>query len=154
MVKLCRLWPGYVNYGLLKLKIRTEFKKEKSEVEKEVENKERKIRSFIALKNFNKTPLGETGCLGNLYFLLPGCLGIQFFDSPPYPNTAQHLRDLQDAMRFHWLPSASHPTPTLDDKYFKHVPKLTYLIYFSPKGVYLVGPIYMPKPLTAFEPAF
>ena len=32
------------------------------------------------------------------------------------------------------------------DKYFKHVPLLTYLIYFSPKGVYVVGPIYMPKP--------
>ena len=32
------------------------------------------------------------------------------------------------------------------DKYFKHVPPLTYLTYFSLKGVYLVGPIYMPKP--------
>ena len=29
-----------------------------------------------------KTPLGETGCLGNPYFLLTGCLSIQFFDSP------------------------------------------------------------------------
>ena len=35
----------------------------------------------------HKTPLGETGCLSNLYFLLTGCLGIQFFDSPPFPNT-------------------------------------------------------------------
>ena len=35
-----------------------------------------KIKSFTALKNFSKTPLGETGCLGNLYFLLAGCLGI------------------------------------------------------------------------------
>ena len=53
----------------------------------------KRIKSFIALKtlgkpkNFNKTPLGETGCRGNLYFLLTGCLDIQFFYSPPYPNT-------------------------------------------------------------------
>ena len=31
--------------------------------------------------NLKKTPLGETGCLDNLYFLFTGCLGIQFFDS-------------------------------------------------------------------------
>ena len=30
-----------------------------------------------------KTPLGETGCLDNLYFT--GCLSIQFFDSPLPP---------------------------------------------------------------------
>ena len=34
-----------------------------------------------------KTPFGETGCLSNPYFLLTGCLGIQLFDSPPFPNT-------------------------------------------------------------------
>ena len=32
---------------------------------------------------YSKTPLGETGCLGNPYFLLIGCLSIQFFGSPP-----------------------------------------------------------------------
>ena len=37
--------------------------------------------------NLNKTPLGETGCLSNPYFLLTDCLGIQFFDSFPFPNT-------------------------------------------------------------------
>ena len=37
--------------------------------------------------NLNKTPLGETGCLSNPYFLLTDCLGIQFFDSLPFPNT-------------------------------------------------------------------
>ena len=31
------------------------------------------------------------------------------------------------------------------DQHFKHVPRLTYLIYFSPKGKYTVGSIYMPK---------
>ena len=34
--------------------------------------------------NLNKTFFGETGCLGNPYFLLTGCLGIQFFNSPPF----------------------------------------------------------------------
>ena len=29
------------------------------------------------------------------------------------------------------------------EKYFKHVPLLTYLIYFSPKGVQMVDPIYV-----------
>ena len=28
-----------------------------------------------------KTPLGETGCLGSPYFLVTGCLSIQFFGS-------------------------------------------------------------------------
>ena len=37
--------------------------------------------------NFNKTRLGETGCLGTPYFLLTVCLRIQFFDLLPYPNT-------------------------------------------------------------------
>ena len=31
------------------------------------------------------------------------------------------------------------------DEHFKHVPPLTHLICFSPKGAYMVGPIYMPK---------
>ena len=34
-----------------------------------------------------KTPLGETGCIGNPYFLLTGCLSIQFFNSPLFANT-------------------------------------------------------------------
>ena len=74
--------------------------------------------------NLDQTPLGETGCLSKLYFLLTGCLGIQFFSFTPYPNTVswatfgylphtvQYLCDLQDAMPCHWSPSASHPTFT------------------------------------------
>ena len=41
--------------------------------------------------NLNKTPLGETRCLSNPYFLLTGCLGIQFFDSPPFPTQSVRL---------------------------------------------------------------
>ena len=33
-----------------------------------------------------KTPLGETRCQCNPYFLLAGCLSIQFFNSPPIPT--------------------------------------------------------------------
>ena len=42
---------------------------------------------LLLIFNLNKAPLGETGCLSNPYFLLTGCLGIQFFDSFPVPNT-------------------------------------------------------------------
>ena len=37
---------------------------------------------LLLIFNLNKTPLGETGCLSSPYFLLTGCLGIQFFNSP------------------------------------------------------------------------
>ena len=53
-------------------------------------------------------------------------IGHQVFPSQPIPREAED---------FSW-----------GDTYFKHVPPHTYLIYFSPKGVYMVGPIYMPKP--------
>ena len=44
--------------------------------------------NYKILNNFfNKTLLGETGCLSNPYFLLTDCLGIQFFDSFHFPNT-------------------------------------------------------------------
>ena len=41
--------------------------------------------------NLNKNPLGETGCLSSPYFLLTGCLGIQFFDSSPFPTQSVRL---------------------------------------------------------------
>ena len=42
---------------------------------------------LLLIFTLNKTPLGETGCLSNPDFLLTSCLGIQFFDSPSFPNT-------------------------------------------------------------------
>ena len=42
---------------------------------------------LLLIFNLNKTPLGGTGCLSSPYFLLTGCSGIQFFDSPPFSNT-------------------------------------------------------------------
>ena len=60
------------------------------------------------------------------------CLGTQFFSS---------LTDLRDAMprlrsNLHsFLPRETEDFP-MGDRYFKHVPLLTYLIYLSPKEIY------------------
>ena len=83
-----------------------------------------------------KTPLGEAGCVGNPYFLLTDCLGIQFLIH------YAALGDLQDTMQCHWshrcfsplLPREAKDFPR-GDKYFKHVPLPTYI----------VGLIYMPR---------
>ena len=109
-----------------------------------------------------KTPLAETGYLGIPYFFLTGCLGIQFFIHS-YANTARlplvtypslcstcvTYRTPCHAIGHQVLPTQPIPRRAEDfprgDKHFKYVPLLTYLIYFSPKGVYMVGPIYMPK---------
>ena len=101
----------------------------------------------------DKTPLGETRCLSNPYFLLTGCLGIQFLIHSPFPTQSVRLplvtypslcstcvtyRTLCHAIGHQVLPT--QPLPREVDnfsrggKYFKHVPPLTYLIYFSPKG--------------------
>ena len=50
---------------------------------------------FEKVKIFSKTPLWETGCLGNPYSLLTGCLGIQFFNLPPSSKDSQ--------LRYLWL---------------------------------------------------
>ena len=59
------------------------------------------------------------------FFVFTGCSTIQFFNSPPYPNTiskathdslqltVQCLCDLWDAMLLHWSPSTSHLSPCL-----------------------------------------
>ena len=44
MVKLCKLWPEYVNYGNFLNKLI------------------KKKQKVLFLKNFDKTPLGETFC--------------------------------------------------------------------------------------------
>ena len=72
-----------------------------------------------------RTPLGETG-----YFVHPLC----------------NLRDTCHATGYQVLPTQPLPREVEDfpsvDRYFKHVPPLTYLIYLSPKGVYMTGFIY------------
>ena len=110
---------------------------------------------LLLIFSLNKTPLGETGCLSNPYFLLTGCSCIQFFDSPAFPtqsvrpplvtypslcSTCVTYRTLCHAIGHQVLPT--QPLPR-GDKYFKHVPPPTYLIYLSPKGVYIVGSIYV-----------
>ena len=46
---------------------------------------------LLLIFNLNKTPLGQTGCLSNPYFLLTGCLGIQFSDSPYFSTQSVRL---------------------------------------------------------------
>ena len=47
-----------------------------------------------------------------------------------------------ECLSIQWSPSASHPLPKeaedfpRGEKYFRHMPPPTYLIYFSPKGLY------------------
>ena len=53
--------------------------------------------SWMAASSLNKTPLGETGCLSNPYFLLTGCLGIQFLSFTPLSQHSQ--------LGYLWLPT-------------------------------------------------
>ena len=62
------------------------------------------------------------------------CLGIQFFNS-----LTCDLRDTMPRQRTPTLiPREAEDFPR-GDRYFKHVPPLTYLIYLSPKELYMVG---------------
>ena len=81
--------------------------------------------------------------------------------------TLQHLCDLWVAMPVHWSPSASHLNPCWEKQRISlgvasiSSMCLTYLIYFSPKGITFVGSVHvlgMPmehyiKPLAGFEPS-
>ena len=90
-----------------------------------------------------------------------GCSSIQFFNSPPSPNTVseaargtfpltvQHLCDLREPMTLHWSASASHTNPYLKKQRisvrvanilivcFSHIPNL-----LPTRRYYLVGFIY------------
>ena len=114
--------------------------------------------------NLNKTLLGETGCLNNPYFLLTGCLGIQFFNLLPFPTQSARLplvtypslcstcvtyRTPCHAIGHQVLPTQPIPKEAEDfprgDKYFlacasAHIPNLLLI-----KRVYVIGSIYMPK---------
>ena len=67
-------------------------------------------------------------------FIYFECSGIQFFNSLTC--------DLCDTMPLHWsltlLPREAEDFPR-GDRRFKHVPPLTYLIYLSPKVLYVLG---------------
>ena len=130
---------------------------------------------LLLIFSLNKTPLGETGCLSNPYFLLTGSSGIQFFDSPPFPTQSVRLplatypslcstcvtyRTLCHAIGHQPLPREVEDFPR-GDKYFKHVPPPTYLIYPHQKGIRSRFCLCVKDssrniklPLTGFEPAF
>ena len=101
--------------------------------------------------NLNKTPLGKHGCLSNPYFLLTGCLGIQFFDSPPFPTQSVRLplvnypslcstcvtyRIPCHAIGHQVLPTQPLPREVEEfprgGNHPKHVPLLTYLAWLQP----------------------
>ena len=109
-----------------------------------------KISHFIS-----KTPFRETGCLDIFFWghatpasqtctvstgseLYPDtgffeCLGIQFFNWPaPMLLTGRHATPVITRC---FPPKEAEDFPR-GEKYFKHMPPLTYLIYFSPKGLY------------------
>ena len=99
------------------------------------------------------------------YFRLSTFLNAQassFFIHSPFPTQSVRLplvtypslcstcvtyRTLCHAIGHQVLPTQPLPREVEDfprgDKHFKHVPPPTYLIYFSPKGVYVVGSIYL-----------
>ena len=73
----------------------------------------------------NKTPLGETGCLSSLYYLLAAQVYSLLIH--PFPNTVRQntfgilpltVQHLQDAMPRHWSPCTSHPTIPVEAKNF------------------------------------
>ena len=96
----------------------------------------------------NKTSLGETGCLRNLFYLL-AAKASSFFNSPPFvltvsqdtfgtlPLTVQYLTELRDDMPCHCSPSTSHPSLPSEADHFpmggknpnKDVPLSTFLAY-------------------------
>ena len=124
---------------------------------------------FEQVKKTNKkTPMGETGylCISFFHFLFghclmssalhPGfsdpwgsppalsstptlgfffeCLGIQFFNS-----LACDLPDTMPRQRLPTLISREAEDFPRGDRHFNHVPPFTYLIYLSPKELYIVG---------------
>ena len=103
------------------------------------------------------------------YFRLPTFLNVlasSFLIHSPFPTQSVRLplvtypslcstcvtyRTLCQVIGHQVLPTQPLPREVEDfprgDKYFKHVPPPTYLTYFSPKGVYVVGSIYVLRPL-------
>ena len=105
---------------------------------------------LLLIFSLNKTPLGETG---TLTFYLLVAQASSFLIHPPFPTQSVRLplvtypslcstcvtyRTLCHAIGHQVLPTQPLPREVEDfprgDKYFKHVPPPTYLIYFSPKG--------------------
>ena len=69
------------------------------------------------INTLNKTPLGETGCSSNLYYLLTAQSSSLLFTTFSQTQsvgslhlTVQPMCDLRDVVPRHWSPSASHPT--------------------------------------------
>ena len=124
--------------------------------------------SFMVVSNLclGRTSLGETGCLGNPYFLFTYYISTQFFDSPPFFFPTQSVRSplvsypslCSTCMTYSMpcavigyqvLPTQPLPREVEDflrgDRHFKcasaHIPNLP----LTKRGI-LLGSICMPKP--------
>lgn len=98
---------------------------------------------FYSFCVLNKTLLGESRCLNNLFFLLAFLIYLSQVIVGTLPLTVEHLCDLQYSMPLHWSPGTSRITLTQKSrglllgppKYPKYVPLLTYFAYFPPKSI-------------------
>ena len=112
-------------------------------------------RWLLLTSSLCKTPLRETGCLGNPYFLFywlpkhpvfchPNTVSQGTYDYLPILYSAcVTYGTLCRAIGHQFLPTQPFPRRVEDflrgERYLKHVPPLTYLINLSPKEVYIVG---------------
>ena len=102
-----------------------------------------------------KTPLGETGCLGNPYFTywlpkhpifwftLTQSVRLSMVTYPSLCSPCVTYGTLCHAIGHQVLPTQPLPREAENfprgDRHFKCVPPLTYLICLSPKELYMVG---------------
>ena len=110
---------------------------------------------YITSEAFCKTPLGETGYLGNPYFIhwlpkhplfwftLTQSVRLPMITYPSLCSPCVTYGTLCHAIDHQVLPTQPLSREAEDfprgDKYFKHVPPLIYLICLSPRKLYMVG---------------
>ena len=113
------------------------------------------LRWLLLTFSLCKTPLGETGCLGNPYFThwlpehpvfwftLTQSVRLLMVTYPSLCSPCVTYETLCHAIGHEVLPTQHLPREAedfpRDDRYFKHVPPLTYLISLSPKELYMAG---------------
>ena len=116
--------------------------------------KSKKISDFAEFTQVKvkQNSLGETGCLGNPYFIywwpkhpvffatLTQSVRLPMVTYPSLCSTYVAYRTLCHTIGHYVLPTVTLPREADDfsrgDSYFKYVSPLIYLIYLSPKEIY------------------